>query len=93
MVIGGTKIKDEHLQRETSYNDEQLIAGLRACLARRSVVRPSLCYRQSCRAVEARTGSLVRYQDHNEEGVFCLLFSALKKAGRRKGETRCKNNE
>jgi len=37
--------------------------------------------------VEPRTGSWARYQDHNGEGVFCLLFSASKKAGRRKGET------
>jgi len=37
--------------------------------------------------VEPRTGSWVRYQEHNEKGVFCLLFSASKKAGRRIGET------
>jgi len=87
MIIGGAKIKDGHLQRETYYNDEQLIAGLRACLARRNEARPSLYHRQSCRAVEPRTGSWVRYQDHSAKGFFCLLFAASQKAGRRKGET------
>jgi len=87
MVIEEPEIKDGHLQREGSYSDEQLIEGLRACLARRSGARPSLRRRQFCRAVEPRTGFWVRYQDHNGEGVFCLLFSASKKAGRRKGET------
>ena len=80
MVIEEPEVKNRHLHRETPYSDEQLIAGLRACLARRNVARPSLCHRQSCRAVESRTGSWARYQAHNEKGVFCLLFFRLKKS-------------
>jgi len=93
MIVEEPEIKDWHLRRDTAYNDEQLIADLRACFARRSVARPSLFNRQSCWAVEPRTGSWGRYQDHSQRSAFCCLFAASQKASRRKGETRSKNNE
>lgn len=81
-------IKNEHLHRKSPYNDEQLTAGFRACPTRRSVARLSLCHRQSCRAVEPRTGFWVVVRRTMKKAFF-----VSKKAGRCKNGTQSKRNE